>query len=66
MIPNSVDSGGIPGTLGSHYYFTPTTRLMFNYEIRDNEAPNLADNAPQNIVLDTYDDRVSVQLFWMF
>ncbi|MGV1100550.1 porin [Thiovibrio sp. JS02] len=53
-------------TLGSHYYFTPNTRLMLNYEIRDNEAPNLADSAAQNNVLDTYDDRVSAQLFWMF
>lgn len=53
-------------TLGTHYYFTPNTRLMCNYEIRENEAPFLADNASQNILLDSYDNRVSVQLFWMF
>lgn len=53
-------------TLGTHYYFTPETRLMINYEIRNNKAPHLADTAPQNILLDSYDDRVSVQMFWMF
>lgn len=53
-------------TLGTHYYFNPNTRLMCNYEIRKNEAPYLADNASPNILLDSYDDRVSVQLFWMF
>ncbi|MBU1406006.1 MAG: OprO/OprP family phosphate-selective porin [Proteobacteria bacterium] len=53
-------------TLGTHYYFNPKTRLMFNYEIRKNEAPSLADNAAPNILLESYDDRVSVQLFRMF
>lgn len=53
-------------TLGTHYNVTPSTRLMCNYEIRKNEAPYLADNAAPNLLLDGYDDRVSVQLFWMF
>ncbi|MFZ5758801.1 MAG: porin [Thermodesulfobacteriota bacterium] len=53
-------------TLGSHYFITPALRLMVNYEIRDNTAPNLSDNAPANIVLDTYDNRLSLQVFWMF
>lgn len=53
-------------TLGTHYYFTPSTRLMCNYEIRENEAPYLADSESPNILLDGYDNRVSVQIFWLF
>jgi len=53
-------------TLGTHYNFNPSTRLMANYEIRENKAPNLAGNAPPNILLDSFEDRFSVQLFWMF
>lgn len=53
-------------TLGSHYCFTPKTRLMFNYEILENKAPEPAGNAPPNILLDSFDDRFSVQLFRRF
>lgn len=49
-------------TLGTHYYFTPDLRLMFNYEIRDNEAPNLDDNDPPNLIFDAHDNRFSAQL----
>lgn len=53
-------------TLGTHYYFTPDLRLMFNYEIRDNEAPNLDDNDPPNLIFDAHDNRFSAQLLWKF
>ncbi|MEW6501471.1 MAG: porin [Thermodesulfobacteriota bacterium] len=53
-------------TLGSHYDLTPGTRLLANYEIRENKAPHLADNAAQNLLLDAYDRIFSLQLFWMF
>lgn len=53
-------------TLGTSYHFTPKVRLLINYEIRDNEAPNLPDNAGSNQILDSYDDRFGVQLFYFF
>jgi hypothetical protein len=53
-------------TLGTHYYFNPQTRLVLDFEIRDNKAPNLADTAPPNLILGSYDNRLSLQLLWKF
>lgn len=53
-------------TLGASYHFTPQMRLLVNYEIRDNKAPNLADSASQNLLLDSYDNRFGIQLFYFF
>lgn len=53
-------------TLGTHYFFTPNTRAMINYEIRKNKATHLAEDTPQNLLLHSYDNRLSMQLFWMF
>jgi hypothetical protein len=40
--------------------------LIFNYEFRDAEAPNLAGSAVPNQILDGMDDRVSLQLLAIF
>ncbi|MBU1192922.1 MAG: OprO/OprP family phosphate-selective porin [Gammaproteobacteria bacterium] len=53
-------------TAGAQYSFNKKTRLIFNYELRDAEAPNLAGSAVPNQILDGMDDRVSVQLLAIF
>lgn len=53
-------------TLGTSYHFTPKLRLLINYEMRSNEAPNLPDSAGPNQILDSYDDRLGIQLFCFF
>lgn len=53
-------------TLGFQYFFNKKSRLIANYEIRDAEAPGFADNATPNVVLDSIDNRVSVQLLAIF
>jgi hypothetical protein len=53
-------------TLGLQYFFNKKTRLILNYEFREAEAPNLAGSATPNQILDTLDDRVSVQVLAIF
>ena len=53
-------------TAGAQYSFNKKTRLIFNYEFRDAEAPNLAGSAVPNQILDGMDDRVSLQLLAIF
>lgn len=53
-------------TAGAQYSFNKKTRLIFNYEFRDAEAPRLAGNAVANRILDGIDDRISVQLLAIF
>lgn len=53
-------------TLGAQYFLNAKTRLTFNYELRDAEAPNLAASAAPNLILDGLDDRFSVQVLAIF
>ena len=53
-------------TLGAQYFFNPSTRATLNYEFRDAEAPRLPGDAVPNQVLDSMDDRLSVQLLMVF
>lgn len=53
-------------TLGAQYSFNKKTRAILNYELRDAEAPRLAGNAVPNQILDSMDDRLSVQLLAIF
>jgi predicted porin len=53
-------------TIGAQYFFNKKTRMILNYEIRSAEAPGYADSAPQNQVLDSIDDRASLQVLAVF
>lgn len=53
-------------TLGLQYFFDKKTRLTVNYEIRKAEAPNLPSSDPANLVLDSMDNRLSLQLTAIF
>ena len=53
-------------TLGAQYFLNKKSRLLLNYEIRDAEAPNLPSSDTANQVLDSMDDRVSLQLLVIF
>lgn len=53
-------------TLGAQYLFNPSTRATLNYEFRDAEAPRLPGDAVPNQVLDSIDDRLSIQLLTVF
>lgn len=53
-------------TLGAQYFFNKKTRATLNYEIRNAEAPNAAGSAAPNQILDSLDDRVSLQLIAIF
>ncbi len=53
-------------TLGAQYFFNKKTRVTFNYEFREGEAPNLPSSHNANKILDGLDDRVSLQLITIF
>lgn len=53
-------------TLGAQYFFNKKTRVTFNYEFREAEAPGLPSSHPANQILDGMDDRASVQLLAIF
>jgi hypothetical protein len=53
-------------TLGAQYFFTPTTKLLFNYEIRDVEAPGLPSSNIVNEVANATDNRISAQVSTLF
>ncbi|MBE0510893.1 MAG: porin [Gammaproteobacteria bacterium] len=53
-------------TLGTQYFFNPRTRMAFNYEMRSAEAPNLPSTAVPNQILDSMDDRISLQVTAIF
>lgn len=53
-------------TLGAQYFFNKKTRLIMNYEFRDLEAPNLASTANPNLIGDSMDDRLSLQILAVF
>lgn len=53
-------------TVGAQYHFNNKTRAILNYEFRDAEAPGLPGNAVPNQILDSLDDRLSLQLIAIF
>lgn len=53
-------------TLGAQYFFNKKTRVTFNYEIRNQDAPGFTDAEPQNLIADSLDDRLSLQLLAIF
>ena len=53
-------------TVGLQYFFNKKTRLILNYELREAEAPNLADLSGPNIILGSMDNRISAQILAIF
>lgn len=53
-------------TLGAQYFFNKKSRMTFNYEIRNQEAPGFPDSAPPNLIADSLDDRLSLQWLVIF
>lgn len=53
-------------TLGAQYFFTDTTKVIVNYEIRNIEAPGLPSSDMVNEVAKATDNRLSLQLFTFF
>ncbi len=53
-------------TVGAQYFFNKKSRLIFNYEARDAEAPGLAAGAVPNQILGGMDDRISLQFLAIF
>ena len=53
-------------TLGAQYWFNRKTRFIVNYELRDQEAPNLPATDNANLIADSLDDRLSLQIFMAF
>ena len=53
-------------TLGAQYFFNLKTRLAVNYELRDQEAPNLPGSDNANLIADEIDDRISAQVTLIF
>jgi len=53
-------------TLGAQYFFNKKTRVTFNYEIRNQEAPGFPSGANPNLIADALDDRLSLQLLAIF
>lgn len=53
-------------TIGAQYFFNKKSRVLANYEIRDAEAPNLPSSAGPNRILDSMDNRLSVQALIIF
>ncbi len=53
-------------TLGAQYFFNPKTYLKANYEIRSIDAPNVPNASPVHDILDSIDNRISLQLTALF
>jgi len=53
-------------TVGAQYFFNKKSRITFNYEIRNQDAPGFSDTAPPNQIADALDDRLSLQLLAIF
>lgn len=53
-------------TLGAQYFFNKKTRVTFNYEIRNQDAPGFTDAQGPNLIADNLDDRLSLQLLAIF
>ncbi|RDH83164.1 MAG: porin [endosymbiont of Galathealinum brachiosum] len=53
-------------TLGAQYFLNKKSRITFNYEIRNQEAPDFASTAAPNQIADSLDDLLSLQLLVIF
>ena len=54
-------------TLGAQYFVNKKTRVVFNYEMRDAEAPGLdSSHAVNDKILGVMDDRISMQVLAIF
>jgi len=53
-------------TVGFQYFFNRKTRAIVNYEFRDADAPGFSSSAGPNQVLDTFDDRLALQILAIF
>ena len=53
-------------TLGMQWFFDLKNRFTINYELRDAKAPGFASGAGPNLVLDSLDNRLSLQLTSIF
>ena len=53
-------------TLGAQYFFNKKTRVTFNYEIRDAEAPNLPSTHNANKIGSSLDDLMSISFLAIF
>ncbi len=53
-------------TVGFQYFFNRKTRAIINYELRDAKAPGFSSSANANKVLDSFDDRLGVQILAIF
>ena len=53
-------------TVGVQYFFNKKTRATLNYEFRNAEAPKLSDTNAANLILNSIDNRASLQLTMIF
>jgi len=53
-------------TVGAQYFFNKKSRVTFNYEFRNQDAPGFSSSAPPNQIADSLDDRLSLQLLVIF
>jgi len=53
-------------TVGAQYFLNKKSRITFNYEIRNQEAPGFTDAQNPNLIADGLDDLMSVQLLAIF
>ncbi|RDH85722.1 MAG: porin [endosymbiont of Galathealinum brachiosum] len=53
-------------TLGYNWFFDKKSKVMFNYEYLNSDAPNLDSQSVANNILDGVDNRLSVQVFYFF
>lgn len=53
-------------TLGAQWFFNKKTRFIINYEIRNQDAPNLPSTHNANKIADELDNRLSMQIYAMF
>ena len=53
-------------TVGFQYFFNKKTRAIVNYEFRDAKAPGFSSSAGPNQVLDSFDDRIALQVLAIY
>ena len=53
-------------TLGAQYFLNKKSRITFNYEIRNQDAPDFPSAAAPNLIADSLDDLLSLQLLVIF
>jgi len=53
-------------TLGAQYFLNKKSRVTFNYEVRNLEAPNAPGGATPNVIGDAIEDRISLSVLAIF